>query len=140
MGFTNGAYARIWSKEEHEKYTTCQLSVSRKNKETEQYEVEFQDGYVMFIGDAHKAISEIDDIPEKGLAIKLVNTDTRNKYVKEKNTKYTNFFVFKFEIPDGNSSSGGTKKEAAKKTTTKSKTSKKKVEESPIEEDDDLPF
>ncbi|MBQ2174628.1 MAG: hypothetical protein II453_06070 [Alphaproteobacteria bacterium] len=148
MGFTNGAYAKIWSKEEHEKYTTCQVSVSKKNQETGEYEVEFQDGYVMFLGNAHEAISEIDDIPENGLSVRLVYTDTRNKYVKEKKKMYTNFYVFKFELPGNESddSSDNSKKSAkssAKKTTAKktaTKTVKKKVE-TPIEdEDEDLPF
>jgi len=139
MGFTNGAYARIWSKEEYEKFTTCQLSVSKKNKETGAYDVEFQDGYVTFIGKAHKAISEIGEIPDNGLSIRLISTDTRNKYDKEKSKKYTNFLVFEFEIPDGENSPKPVKQEIEKKSNKKPKTTKKKAE-TPIEEDDDLPF
>lgn len=129
MGFSNDKFAKVWSVEDKGNYSICQLSVSKKNKETNNYEVEFQDSYVRFVGTAHKDISNM-DIPENGLSIKITSCDVTNRYVKEKKQLYTNYVVFGFEIPDGN----GGKPTNTNKTTTRATAA---VED---DSDDDLPF
>lgn len=52
MGFRNGAYATIWEvKPVSDTNTKARISVSRKNKQTGQYETDFS-GFVEFIGTA----------------------------------------------------------------------------------------
>lgn len=52
MGFRNGAYAKVWEvTPKSEGMTKVRLSISYKNKETEQYEEKFTSS-VMFVGQA----------------------------------------------------------------------------------------
>jgi len=101
MGFRTGAYAKVWKIENKGNYSVGQISISRKNKNTDQYEVEFQDGFTRFVGNAHNDINSI-DFPEKGgLTIKITSCDVTNNYNKEKKTTYTNYVIFGFETPNG---------------------------------------
>ena len=135
MGFRQGAFAKVWKFENKGNYDVAQISISRKNKETNQYEVEFQDGFVRFVGNAHEEINNV-DFPEKnGLTIKITSCDVTNHYDKEKKITYTNYVIFGFELPNNESESSS---KPAKK-------SAKKVEEddtvdSFAEAEDDLPF
>lgn len=138
MGFRKDAYAKVWKIDDKGKYSIGQISISKKNKETGQYEVEFQDGFVRFVGDAHEAIKDV-QIPEKGVSIKITSCDVTNKYVKEKKMTYTNYVVFGLEFPDGNTTT--TKKSSGKS----SKKSAKAKDDDPDfaeldDDDDDLPF
>mgnify|MGYP001140866711 FL=1 len=104
MGFRNGAYATIWEvKPVSDTNTKARISVSRKNKQTGQYETDFS-GFVEFIGTA--AASKALTLKEKD-RIKLGDVDVSNKYVKEKNVTYTNFKIFSFEDAQSGSGSGG---------------------------------
>lgn len=104
MGFRNGAYATIWEvKPVSDTNTKARISVSRKNKQTGQYETDFS-GFVEFIGTA--AASKALTLKEKD-RIKLGDVDVSNKYVKEKNVTYTNFKIFSFEDAQSSSGSGG---------------------------------
>ena len=100
MGFRQDAYARVFSVDNKGKYSTCNLSISRKNKETDQYEVEFQDGYVRFVGKAHDAINSV-DVPSKGLNVKITSCDVTRKYDAESKKTYINYVVFGIEVQDG---------------------------------------
>lgn len=130
MGFRQGAYAKVWSAEDKGKYSVGNISISRKNKDTDKYEVEFQDGFVRFVGNAHNALSNL-SIDEKGASIQITSCDVTNKYDAEKKKTYTNFVIFGFDVPNG--SNAGGKKGGA---------SKSKPKTAPVEEpeDDDLPF
>lgn len=130
MGFRQGAYAKVWSAEDKGKYSVGNISISRKNKDTDKYEVEFQDGFVRFVGDAHNALSNL-FIDEKGASIQITSCDVTNKYDAEKKKTYTNFVIFGFDVPNGGNAGG--KKGGA---------SKSKPKAAPVEEpeDDDLPF
>lgn len=107
MGFRNGAFATVWESESiSDTNTKARISVSRKNKETGEYETEFS-GFVNFFGTA--AASKAARLKEKD-RIKLGEVDVTTKYVKEKNVTYTNYKVFSFEMADDSSSkpqSGG---------------------------------
>lgn len=130
MGFRQGAYAKVWSAEDKGKYSVGNISISRKNKDTDKYEVEFQDGFVRFVGDAHNALKDL-SIDEKGASIQITLCDVTNKYDAEKKKTYTNFVIFGFDVPD-NGSAGGKKGGAVK--------SNPKASPADEPEDDDLPF
>lgn len=102
MGFRTGSYATIWEiRPENQVRTSARISISRKNKTTGEYDTDFS-GFVEFIGTgaANKAL---------GLKprdrIKLGDVDVSNRYVKEKNTTYTNYKIFSFDMPQ--SADGG---------------------------------
>lgn len=96
MGFRNDCYAKVWEiKQRAEKYTDAKISVSKKNKQTEQYETEFS-GVVRFIGDAHKNAAELTENSK----IKVLSCDTTNKYSKERNTNYWRCIVYDFEFTE----------------------------------------
>ena len=66
-----GGYAKVWKVEDKGNYSVGQVSTSKKKPGTEsEYEVDFQDGYVRFIGAAHEAIQQL-QIGDKGLSTRL---------------------------------------------------------------------
>ena len=100
MGFRSGAYAKVWDVTPvSDTATKIRMSVSRKNKETNEFEQEFS-GFVMAIGTA--AASKAAKLKE-GDRIKLGDVDVTNKYDKEKKVTYTNFKLFSFEDANGGS-------------------------------------
>lgn len=97
MGFRTGAYATIWQvKQGKGNYTDVRLSISKKNRQTNEYEQDFS-GFVRFIGTAHQRASSLKEKDR----IKIGDCEVTNSYDKEKNITYTNFAVFSFE--DANS-------------------------------------
>ena len=70
------------------------ISISRKNKQSGEYEQDFS-GFVNAIGTA--AAKKAACLKE-GDTIKLGDVDVTNKYDKEKNITYTNFAVFSFDL------------------------------------------
>lgn len=100
MGFRTGAYATIWEvKPGNGNYTDVRLSISKKNRQTDQYEQDFS-GYVRFIGTAHQNASTLSEKDR----IKIGDCEVTNNYNKEKKVTYTNFAVFSFENANDNSS------------------------------------
>lgn len=94
MGFRTNAYATIWNVEPvSDTRTKARISISRKNKQTGEYETDFS-GFVDFIGTA--AAKKSACLKEKD-RIRLGEIDVTNNYVKEKNVTYTNFKIFSFE-------------------------------------------
>ena len=94
MGFRKDTFATVWSIEPtSDTMTKARISISRKNRQTGEYETDFS-GFVSFVGSvaAKKAAS----LKEKD-RIKLGDVDVTNRYDKEKNVTYTNFKVFSFE-------------------------------------------
>lgn len=94
MGFRTGAYATVWSVEAFsDTMTKGRISVSRKNKQTGEYETEFS-GYVGFLGTvaAKKALA----LKERD-KIKIGDCDVKTNYDKAKNITYYNFNIFSFE-------------------------------------------
>ena len=102
MGFRTGAYAKIWEVTPmSDTSTKVRLSVSRKNKQTNEYEQDFS-GFVLAIGTA--AAKKAACLKE-GERIKLGDVDVTTKYDKEKKVTYTNFKMFSFEVEGDESSS-----------------------------------
>lgn len=95
MGFRTGAFARIWEvKPFSDTSVKLRLSVSRKNKQTGEYEQDFS-GYVNAVGTA--AAKKAACLKE-GDRIKLGDVDVTTKYDGEKKVTYTNFKLFSFEL------------------------------------------
>lgn len=94
MGFRTGSYCTIWSVEPvSDTRTKARISISRKNRQTGEYDTDFS-GFVDFIGTA--AAKKAATLKEKD-RIRLGDVDVTNKYVVEKNITYTNYKVFSFE-------------------------------------------
>ena len=105
MGFRNGAYATVWSIEPvSNTFVKGRISISRKNKETGEYEQDFS-GFVSFFGTS--AAAKAMRLKEKD-RIKLNEVDTRTYYDKEKDRTYYNFNIYDFDIaePFGNNNGG----------------------------------
>lgn len=97
MGFRAGAYATVWNIEPVSNVNTKgRISISRKNKQSGEYETDFS-GYVNFLGTS--AASRALNLREKD-RIKLKDVDVKNVYVKEKNATYYNCHIFDFETQD----------------------------------------
>ena len=100
MGFRTGAFAKVWEvKPFSDTSVKLRLSVSRKNKQTGEYEQDFS-GFVNAVGTA--AAKKAASLKE-GDRIKIGDVDVTTKYDAEKKTTYTNFKMFSFELDDGGS-------------------------------------
>jgi len=110
MGFRRDAYATVWSVEPiSENVTKVRLSISRKNKQSGEYETEFS-GFVRFIGTA--AAQKASMLKERD-RIKLGDVDVNNRYDKDKGVEYTYYKVFSFEKQtDGSSANPETRAQA----------------------------
>lgn len=97
MGFRTGSYAKAWAVEpKSDTNTTVRISISRKNKQTGEYEQDFS-GFVSFLGTA--AAKKAACLKE-GDRIKLGDVDVTTNYNSEKKITYTNFRCFSFEVAD----------------------------------------
>ena len=97
MGFRTGAYAKVWEVTPmSDTSTKVRMSISRKNKQSGEYEQDFS-GFVLAIGTA--AAKKAAGLKE-GNRIKLGDVDVTTKYDKEKKITYTNFKMFSFELDD----------------------------------------
>lgn len=103
MGFRKDAYATVWSIESiSDVNTKCRISISRKNKQTGEYEEDFS-GFASFFGTA--AAKKAACLKERD-RIKLGDVDVHSKYDKEKKITYYNFNVYSFET-QGEMNGGG---------------------------------
>lgn len=94
MGFRQDArFAKVWEIENKGNYHVVSLSTSKKNKVTGEYETDFSNKFVRFIGTAHNEASNL----KVGDAIKIGSCEVTNSYDKEKKTTYTNYLVYSFE-------------------------------------------
>ena len=100
MGFRKDSFATVWeTKTVSPTLTRARISITRKDKQTGEYVQDFG-GYVAFVGTA--CATKAARLEEKS-RIKLGDVDVSNRYDKQKNTTYTDFKVFGFELADGNS-------------------------------------
>ena len=98
MGFCTNAYAKI--KEVVEKqpnYTVCKVTITKKNKMTNEYELQFS-GICKFIGNAHKSVPLADQ------RIKITSCDVTNCY-KDKDgnlqfNKNPQYLIFGYELQE----------------------------------------
>ena len=97
MGFRSQAFCKVWEiTPQTDTRTKGRISISRKNRQTGEYETDFS-GFVSFLGSAaaRKAASL-----KEGDRIRLGDIDVSNRYDKEKQVTYTNFNIFSFETQD----------------------------------------
>ena len=95
MGFRTGAYAVVWRvNPKSANVTSVNISTSRKNKDTGEYETDFS-GFVSFCGTA--AAAKAAKLKEKD-RIKLGDVDVTTFYNKETKQSFTNFACFSFEV------------------------------------------
>lgn len=133
-----GGFARIWSIEDKGNYSVAKISTSKKRKDGDGYETDFQDGYVRLIGSAHEKGKTL-TVTEKGVAIQITSCEVTTPYNAETKKGYTNYAIFAFNIPEGNDNSSTTK--GGKKSSAKtSKAKTKKAAEVEDEPEDELPF
>lgn len=104
MGFRQGNFAKVWGTTVYENYTVVELSTSKKNKKTGEYETDFSSKFVKFIGQAHRDATSL----TRGTKIKIGECDVTSRYDKEKKQAYTDFLVFTFEIESTNPNEGTT--------------------------------
>lgn len=128
MGFGAGKFVHIWKLENKGNYHVAEMSTSKKNKETEQYETDWANKFVRLVGTAHQQADSL-DISKN---VKIGACEVTNKYDKEKNTTYTNYVIFGFE--DANNGSSQSSKSAT------SNTSSDGFMNIPDGIDDELPF
>jgi len=100
MGFKVGSYAKIWKVENKGNYSIVELSISKKNKQSNQYETDFSSKFVRFIGRAHTDIGLV----QENCKIKLGDVEVTNSYNKDTKQSFTNFLVFSFETVEGQAS------------------------------------
>lgn len=124
--FSTGSYAHIWKLEDKGNYHVAQMSTSKKNNDTGEYEKDWNDSFVRLVGTAHNQVKTLDTSKN----VKIGRCGVSNYYNKEKNTTYTNYVIFNFE--DNDSNTGG--------NTQKSQTSKDDFMDVPAIDDDELPF
>jgi len=125
MGFRTGAWAKVWKVDTvSDSMTKLRISVSRKDKESGEYEQDFS-GFVAVVGTAaaNKAASL-----HEGDRIKLGDVDVSTKYDKEKQKEYINYKMFSFELDDG------------EQNTSARTDPQPSVDDGEIEDPTDLPF
>ena len=103
MGFGVNNYCKI--KEVVEKqpnYTVCKVTITKKNKLTNEYELQFS-AHCRFVGNAHKSV------PMKDQRIKITSCDVTNCY-KDKDgklqfSKNPQYVVFGYELQESQGAS-----------------------------------
>ena len=134
MGFRVGSYAKVWSvKPVSEKVTELRISISKKNKDTDEYEQEFG-GYVRCVG--AKCAADAAALGE-GASIKLGDVDVTRRWDKDAQKEYINYTVFSFEPDDGQQRGAG-EKQPARAAKPKASPSEPAAPEG--DSDDELPF
>lgn len=95
MGFRSGSFAKVWTVEpKTDTNTTARISISRKNKQTGEYEQDFS-GFVSFVG---TATAKKAACLKEGDRIKLGDVDVTTTYNGDKKIIYTNYKCFSFDI------------------------------------------
>ena len=95
MGFRSGAWLKIWEVTPGDKSTKVRGSISKKNKQSGQYEQDWS-GFATLAGTAHREASKI----KVGDTIKIGDCDVTSRYVKEQEKEYINFSIYSFETND----------------------------------------
>ena len=103
MGFGVNSYAKIKEVvEKHDNYSVCKITVTKKNKLTNEYELQFS-AHCRFVGNAHKSVPMADQ------RIKITSCDVTNCY-KDKDgnlqfTKNPQYVVFGYELQESQGTS-----------------------------------
>lgn len=152
MGFRVGAFATVFSANNLGKYSDANISISKKNQSTDDYDTEFSNGYVRFIGAAHNKLGSL-NLPTReeykagkknNARIKIIECDVQNMYMKEEDGKLKAFFnknpqykVYDFEVDNGNNANSNRQNQKPTSAPQKAKPTQSGVNEV---DDDELPF
>ena len=103
MGFSVGNFCKIKEVvEKHDNYSVCKITVTKKNKLTNQYELQFS-AHCRFVGNAHKSV------PMAEQRIKITSCDVTNCYTsKEGKLQFTQnpqYVVFGYELQESQGAS-----------------------------------
>lgn len=135
MGFKTGAYATVWeAKAVSPAVTQLRINVSRKNKNTGEYEEDFS-GFVSVMGT--QMANKASRLKERDRIV-LGDVDVSVVYDKAKKQQYTNFKIFSFEMADaaGTRAPGDKQAQAPKPKAP----DVQPVDDGLVEEGSDLPF
>lgn len=139
--FANNSWATIWSFEDKVGYGNANVSTSKKDQESGQYETDFQHKFVGVSGEAYEFLKSCSIPDKKGIRVRLVRVGLTNKYDPDKKVTYWNPKIYEIDEGDGNSPApapkGGNKKVAAPAKKTTSKTDYAVLDDN---EDSPLPF
>ena len=128
-----GGFARVWEiSEDKGNFAVCRLSTSKKRKDSDNWETDFQSNFVRFIGAAYNKVKNLNLPNEKGVSIQITSCESTVSYNAETKKVYTNYAVFDFDVPSDSGSSVGAKAAA--------KTVKKKAVDVEADDDPELPF
>lgn len=132
MGFRSGAFAKIWEITPiSDTMTKLNVSISKKNRQTGEYEKDFS-GFPVCIGTA--AAGKASKL-QKGDTIILGDVDVSTRPRPDGKGVYTDYKIFSFELAN-NDDKGG---KVPAKTAAKPK-KPAYVEENSVEDDNDLPY
>ena len=103
MGFGVNCFAKIKEVvEKHDNYSVCKITVTKKNKLTNEYELQFS-AHCRFVGNAHKSVPMADQ------RIKITSCDVTNCYNdKDGNLQFTKnpqYVVFGYELQESQGAS-----------------------------------
>ena len=115
MGFSVGRFAKIWKFEDKGgKWGVANLSISRREKDTNTYKIEFKDGFVSIVGKAYQVLKDVVIDENHGLTVKILNCDVTNMYTNAsgKVSYSPHYTIFDLELPnfDGDDSPEPAKK------------------------------
>lgn len=100
----SGTYATCWNVNVDEgNRVYAELSTSRKDKRTDQWETDFSSKYVRCLGDAESAAMKL----KRGDRIRIQDFGVTARFDKESGKVNTNFFLFAFEPADSGFDRGG---------------------------------
>ena len=94
--FSVGTYATIWAIEDKGTSSIVELSTSKKNRQTDQYETDFSNRYVRFTGSAHQVVKGLgrkDKVRIDKCGVSISKNEATGKY-------YTNFLVFECSVAE----------------------------------------
>lgn len=96
MGFKTGAWAKAWQKKKHDDCYGVSLSISKKDEKQESGYRKTFGAWATFYGEAAKKAEELED----GESIKLKEIDVTNRYDKDNDKTYTNYYVYDFDFSE----------------------------------------
>lgn len=97
---SGGCYAKVWKIDRRERFTKIQASISKKVKDSDQYETDWS-GFLNLVGAAHTEAASL----QEGDRIRIEEFDVTTRYDKAKNVAYTNYAVFKYSNPNAQGAS-----------------------------------
>jgi hypothetical protein len=99
--FSVNSYAKIKEVENKGNYSICRISISKKNKQTDQYETDFV-AKVRFVGSA------FNQNPMKDQRIKITSCGVSNCYTKDDKLEFPSsptYTIFGYELQEDNNGS-----------------------------------